>query len=181
MAKRSDFRVLIWIPTAVKEIEHELNDRELVFAWLIYTLHKNRYRSKRNHDDVYHMANNDFQNIMGWTSFMYKWNEALEPLRKIFRIGQRGGYWEIQFKPETMAHAGNPPKKSSPKYDWTYITDPQAIAIHFYIQARMHSTELLSDWHEGQDLNKFYSESVLPKATYEIMKFRKHLYYNDDC
>lgn len=178
MAKRKDFRVLCWIPTAVKELVDELNDREILLCWLIYTLHKQRHHSNREWNDVYHISNSDFQNILGWTSFKYKWNEALESLRKVFRIGQRGGYWEIQFKEEAVYHGNNPKGRTTPKYDWYYLVDPQAIALHFYIQAKMTSESLLSDWHEGQDMIEFYSKSKLPKATYNIMKFRKDLYEN---
>ncbi len=180
MANRKDFRVLCWIPTKVKELSNQLSDREILFCWLIYTLHKSRHHSSRNWDDVYHIANSDFQNILGWTSFKYKWNEALEPLREVFRIGQRGGYWEIQFKRDTILHDGNQKGRSTPKYDWYYLEDPHAIALHFFIQGKMSSEAIMSDWYEGQDMTEFYSESRLPKATYNIMKFRKDLYWNED-
>lgn len=181
MAKTREFKILAWVPTKVKEIEEELDDREKLFCWLIYVLHKQQHPKHRKSDTVYHLAHSDLVNILGWTSFMYKYNEKLESLRKIFRMGQMAGYWEIQFKEETMSHLGNPPGKTSPKYDWIYLTDPHAIALHYYIQAKMtNEGGLLSDWHTGQDMSKFYEDSVLKKATYDILKLRKHVYHNNE-
>lgn len=171
-------RILCWIPSYLrylKEEGYEIRDRHVVFAWFIYTLHKKRQTKYKNGDDVYHMSHSDFVNIMGWKSFKNKWNEDLEILRKIFRIGQHGGYWTIQFTEETIEHRATKNRKQ-PSYDWIYLEDVDAIAIHFYLQGLMRNGDLLSDWQKGQDMDEFYKEHPLTKSEYDIMKFRSDLY-----
>ncbi len=171
-------RILCWIPSYVRHLleeGNEINDRQIVFAWLIYTLHKKRRSKTKNGDDVYHMSHSDFVNIMGWKSSINKINEDIENLRKVFRIGQRGGYWTIQFTKETIEYRATKNRKQ-PSYDWLYLEDTAAIAIHFYLQGRMRNQDLLSDWSIDQDMDEFYKEHPLTKSEYDIMKFRSDLY-----
>ena len=169
-------KILAWIPSIAKDLD--LNDREIVFCWLIYTLHSKRGKGKDvNGNDVYHMANSDFQNILGITAFTGNLNLKLEKLRRVFRIAQCGGYWSIQFSDECMKHNETITKKICAR-EWTYIKDSDAIGFFFYLQGRMVSEDLLTDWYEGQDMNEFYRDSVLPRSLYTIMKLRRDLYEN---
>jgi hypothetical protein len=120
------------------------------------------------------MSHSDFVNIIGWKSFKTKFNEDLESIRKVFRIAMRGGYWSIQFREETLEYrrTGN---GKQPSFDWLYIEDTAAIALHFYLQARMRDN-LISDWYEGQDMEEFYKDHPLTKSEYDIMKLRSDLY-----
>ena len=64
-------------------------------------------------------------------------------------------------------------------YDWVYLKDPHAIALHYYLVSRFATTEMLSDYEEGMDMNEFYREPVLRRTEYNILKFSKSLYFND--
>ena len=61
---KKGFQVMIWVPAIVRELGDLLNDREKLFCNLIYSLHKQTHTAKRNRDDMFHIADNDFQNIL---------------------------------------------------------------------------------------------------------------------
>lgn len=170
---------MCWVPALVEELKDELTDRQKLFCWFIYNLHKQTHRGQRRPDDMFHIANNDFQNILGWKGTTTDYNKNLEPLRKICRIAQAGGYWRIQWSDATMAF--RPTKNANIcSYDWTYLSDPHAIAIHYYLISRFTTSEMLSDYEEGMDMTEFYKEPVLRRSEYNILKFKKDLYYNED-
>ena len=176
---KKGFQVMVWVPAIVRELEDILNDREKLFCSLIYSLHKQTNRQKRKRDDMFHIANNDFQNILGWKSFVTDYNGKLENLRRVCKLGQAGGYWQVQWSDECMDY--HPTKsRNICSYDWVYLKDTHAIALHYYLTARMAREDLLSDWYEGQDMNEFYKEPVLRRTEYNILKFSKSIYYNDE-
>lgn len=175
---REGFQVMCWVPSLVHAMGDQLTDRQKLFCWFIYSLHKQANRFERRADDMFHIANNDFQNILGWKGTVTDYNKNLESLRMIFTIAQAGGYWRIQFSDDTMNF--NPPKtKNICSYNWVYLADPHAIAVYYYLTAKFATTTMISDWEEGMDMNEFYKEPVLRRSEYNILKFKKDLYYND--
>ena len=175
---KKGYQVMIWVPAIVRELGDLLTDREKLFCNLIYSLHKQTHTAKRDRWDMYHIANNDFQNILGWKSFVTDYNGKLENLRRVCKIAQAGGYWQVQWSDECMEF--KPTKnRNICSYDWVYLKDPHAIALHYYLVSRFATTEMLSDYEEGMDMNEFYREPVLRRTEYNILKFSKSLYFND--
>ena len=176
---REGFQVALHVPSILDDIGDGLNDREKLFCSFIYRLHKSRGRGKwRQGDDILHMADNDFKNLLGWKLCQTDLNKFLEPLRQVFNIAQAGGYWRIQWNDAALDHKLTH-GRSIPGWTWLYISDPHAIGIHYYLTALENQREMLSDWHKGQDLNEFYREPVLRRTEYNLLKFKKELYIND--
>jgi len=175
---RKGFQVMIWVPALVRELDDILNDREKLFCNLIYTMHKQTHTAKRDRWDMFHIADNDFRNLLGWKAFTTDYERNLENLRRVCKIAQAGGYWRIQWADECMEY--RPTKNTNIcSYDWVYLSDPHAIALDYYLTALQTKGPLVSDWYEGQDMDEFYSKPVLRRTEYNILKFCKSLYFND--
>ena len=173
---KRQFRIMLRVPQYAKDIQDELNDREMVLISLIQVLHNTPHASQRRQDTIYNMADRDFQNILGLLACIDNPNNKLETIRKVLRIAQKGGYWSLQWKP-IVFDPNKQVNKGAPPTALTYITCPKAIAIHTYIKARIFSqAEPTQEWYQGQDLDEFYSKPLLSKTEYTFMKLRDDLY-----
>ena len=172
---KEGFQCAIHVPKILIEIEDQLNCREKLFCALIYSIYKATPRHLRSADDMWHMADNDFINVLGWSAGKTDEDKFLQNIRKVFRLAHAGGYWRIQWSQACLDYE---PTKSGngPAWWWTYLQDPHAVAIWYYIIAKQTQGPMTSDWYEGQDLVEFYREPVLRRTEYNLMKFQKKLY-----
>ncbi len=172
---KEGFQCAIHVPKILIEMEDILSCREKLFCAFIYSIYKETPRHKRSSNDMWHMADNDFRNMLGWSAGITDEIKFLEPIRKVFKIAHAGGYWQIQWSQATLDY--EPTKsKNGPSWWWTYLKDPHAVAIWYYLIGLKLKGEIVSDWHEGQDLVEFYKEPVLRRTEYNLMKFQKKIY-----
>ena len=168
------YRIMLQVPDFVKDNQDMFDDREIVLISFIMTLHKIPHTKERDRNTVYNISDRDFQNILGWKSFMTDVNLKAEALRTVFKIGMHGTHWSIQWLPHMFTnkktHAETPPGKL------IYLTDVSAIAMHFYIQSRLVSQEVMHDYVEGQDMEELYKEPLLGISEYKFLKLRYDLY-----
>ena len=171
---KRDYRIMLQVPDFVNDNQDMFNDREIVLISFIMTLHKQPHTSERTRDTVYNMSDRDFQNILGWKSFMTDVNLKAEALRTVFKIGMHGSHWSIQWLPHLFTN--NKTHRETPPGKLIYLTDPKAIAMHFYIQSRIVSQEVMHDYVEGQDMEELYKEPLLGISEYKFLKLRYDLY-----
>jgi len=168
------YRIMLQVPDFVKDNQDKFNDREIVLISFIMTLHKIPHYRKRDRNTVYNMSNRDFQNILGWKSFMTDINLKAETLRTVFKIGNHGSHWAIQFLPHLFTNTRT--NKETPPGKLVYLHDPHAIALHYYIQSRLVSQEVMHDYVEGQDMEELYKKPLLGISEYKFLKLRYDLY-----
>ena len=94
---KEGFQCAIHVPKILIEIEDQLNCREKLFCALIYSIYKATPRHLRSADDMWHMADNDFRNVLGWSAGKTDEDKFLQNIRKVFRLAHAGGYWRIQW------------------------------------------------------------------------------------
>ena len=165
---------MLQVPDFVNDNLDMFNDRELVLISFIMTLHKIPHQRDRDRNTVYNMGDRDFQNVLGWKSFMTDVNLAAEAIRKVFKIGMHGSHWAIQFLPHLFTNKRT--NQETPPGKLVYLTDPRAIAIHFYLQSRLVSSEVMHDYVEGMDMEELYREPLLGISEYKFLKLRYDLY-----
>ena len=167
-------RIMLQVPEFVKQNQEKFDDRELVLISFIMSIHKIPLHHLRDRNTLYNMSNRDFQNILGWVCFITDFNLKLEALRTVFKIGMHGSHWSIQWLPFLFTNKFT--NKNSPPGKLTYITCPKAIAMHYYIQSRLVSSEVMHDHIEGQDMEELYREPLLGISEYKFLKLRDDLY-----
>ena len=171
---KRDYRIMLQVPDFVNDNQDMFNDREIVLISFIMTLHKIPHTKERTRDTVYNISDRDFQNILGWKAFMTDVNLKAEALRTVFKIGMHGSHWSIQWLPHLFTN--NKTHRETPPGKLIYLTDPRAIAMHFYIQSRLVSQEVMHDYVEGQDMEEMYREPLLGISEYKFLKLRYDLY-----
>ena len=165
---------MLQVPDFVNDNLDMFNDRELVLISFIMTLHKQPPVRDRDRNTVYNMGDRDFQNVLGWKSFMTDVDLKAEALRKVFRIGMHGSHWAIQWLPHLFTNKKT--NMETPPGKLVYLTDPRAIAIHFYLQSRIVSQEMTHDYVEGMDMEELYREPLLGVSEYKFLKLRYDLH-----
>jgi hypothetical protein len=168
------YRIMLQVPDFVNDNLDMFDDREIVLISFIMTIHKIPHYRKRDRTTVYNMSNRDFQNILGWKSFMTDVNLKAEALRTVFKIGMHGSHWSIQWLPHLFTNKKT--NMETPPGKLVYLTDPKAIAMHYYIQSRLVSSEVMHDYVEGMDMEELYKKPLLGISEYKFLKLRYDLY-----